>query len=331
MTGERTQQNKELLAQGVANGAVALLGGIPGAMATIRSVLVIKEGGTQRMVGVFTCLSLVQPLQLCCGISIWPWEFLRRCFIWSTKYCAETIRSTISNRTQDMELGMKTKRLIKIGVGLVFFVLMACGKEKETALDLVETEIEVEADVDEVESGEAISESVETPAVGSDGTAEQTDAETLQEDTGSSDSGTAGATSQDGASGAAESIRADVTAVVVTGAAGAYTFSVTVSSPDTGCEQYADWWEVLDEAGALLYRRVLLHSHIDEQPFARSGGPVAINAEQIVWVRAHMNATGYGGTTFKGSVQNGFKAAELAADFAADVESQAPLPQGCAF
>jgi SulP family sulfate permease len=53
MVGEQTQQNKELLAQGVANGAVALLGGIPGAMATIRSVLVLKEGGTQRIVGVF--------------------------------------------------------------------------------------------------------------------------------------------------------------------------------------------------------------------------------------------------------------------------------------
>jgi SulP family sulfate permease len=53
MSGERTQANRELLAQGAANGAAALVGGIPGAQATIRSVLVLKEGGTLRVVGVF--------------------------------------------------------------------------------------------------------------------------------------------------------------------------------------------------------------------------------------------------------------------------------------
>ena len=53
LTGERTRQNQELMAQGAANGAVALVGGIPGAQATIRSVLVIKEGGNLRLAGVF--------------------------------------------------------------------------------------------------------------------------------------------------------------------------------------------------------------------------------------------------------------------------------------
>ena len=53
LTGEKSRQDKELVAQGIANGAVALVGGIPGAQATIRSVLVIKEGGSQRLVGVF--------------------------------------------------------------------------------------------------------------------------------------------------------------------------------------------------------------------------------------------------------------------------------------
>lgn len=126
-------------------------------------------------------------------------------------------------------------------------------------------------------------------------------------------------------------IRADIAAVSASGAAGAYTFSVTISSPDTGCDQYADWWEVLDEEGQLLYRRVLLHSHVGEQPFARSGGPVAVAADQVVWVRAHMSVGGYGGAAFKGSVQDGFVAAELAADFSAEVAEREPLPQGCAF
>jgi len=74
----------------------------------------------------------------------------------------------------------------------------------------------------------------------------------------------------------AEEILADVLSVEVTGSPNAYQFSVKIASPDTGCEQYADWWEVLSEDGQLLYRRILLHSHVNEQPFVRSGGPVNI-------------------------------------------------------
>lgn len=124
---------------------------------------------------------------------------------------------------------------------------------------------------------------------------------------------------------------ADVTKVQVSGSPGGYYFSVTIRSPDKGCAQYADWWEVLGTDGRLLYRRVLLHSHTDEQPFERSGGPVPIQAETIVWVRAHMNATGYGGAALKGSVKSGFSVATLPPGFAADAASQAPLPDGCAF
>ena len=124
---------------------------------------------------------------------------------------------------------------------------------------------------------------------------------------------------------------ADVTAVQASGAPGAYQFNVTVKSPDTGCQQYADWWEVVSADGKLLYRRVLLHSHVDEQPFTRSGGPVPIQADTVVWVRTHMNTGGYGGVTFKGSVKTGFKPALPDAGFAAGLAKQAPLPDGCDF
>jgi len=124
---------------------------------------------------------------------------------------------------------------------------------------------------------------------------------------------------------------ADVTAVSVAGNAGDYQLSVTVSSPDTGCGQYADWWEVLDEAGDLLYRRVLLHSHVSEQPFKRSGGPVAVAVDQVVCVRAHMHPQGYGGVAFKGSVQDDFAAVALGADFAAALATRDPLPEDCDF
>jgi hypothetical protein len=124
---------------------------------------------------------------------------------------------------------------------------------------------------------------------------------------------------------------ADVIAVDVTGEPQAYQFSVEVRSPDTGCDQYADWWEVLREDGTLVYRRILAHSHGEEQPFVRSGGPVAIAPETVVVVRAHMHPGGYGGTAFKGSVAGGFTEAEIGADFAEGVEQSPPQPDGCAF
>ena len=128
-----------------------------------------------------------------------------------------------------------------------------------------------------------------------------------------------------------EAAAADVAAVSVSGAPGAYTFSVTVSSPDTGCERYADWWEVLDADGRLLYRRVLLHSHVNEQPFTRGGGPVDVDAEQAVWVRAHMFPDGYGGVWYTGSAASGFAAGTPPEGLGAGVETRAPLPDGCAF
>ena len=124
---------------------------------------------------------------------------------------------------------------------------------------------------------------------------------------------------------------ADVLAVEAAKTGEAYNFRVTIASPDLGCDQYADWWEVLGEDGALLYRRVLLHSHASEQPFTRSGGPVAISADQILWIRAHMHPGGYGGTAFRGSVQEGFQPTGLSPSFAAAAEEQLPLPEDCDF
>ena len=92
----------------------------------------------------------------------------------------------------------------------------------------------------------------------------------------------------------------NVTAVTVAGEAGAYTFSVSVRSPDTGCEGYAYWWEVVSPDGELLYRRVLLHSHVDEQPFLRSGGPVQIGPNDTVVVRGHMSTGGTESSRFAG-------------------------------
>lgn len=45
---------------------------------------------------------------------------------------------------------------------------------------------------------------------------------------------------------------------------------VTLSHSDTGWDHYANLWQVFDEAGNLLGERVLLHPHVNEQPFTRS-------------------------------------------------------------
>ncbi len=124
---------------------------------------------------------------------------------------------------------------------------------------------------------------------------------------------------------------AKIVSVSVSGEEGSYSFNVGIKSPDTGCDQYADWWEVISEGGQLLYRRILAHSHVNEQPFSRSGSPVVIKKDQIVFVRAHMNTNGYGNEVFKGSVETGFEKNMLDKTFADQLELVAPLPGGCAF
>ena len=177
-----------------------------------------------------------------------------------------------------------------------------------------------------------------------------------------------------------------VVKVEATGTENNYTFAVTVSSPDTGCDRYmrlkpllngafapasrrdfeaeasvllfdgnqaeplaqivydwrnfvprtalhryADWWEVITPEGELLYRRVLLHSHVDEQPFTRTGGIVAISAQQPVIVRVHISTGEYSPIAQQGTVEAGFSEVALSADFAASLANVEPLPSDCAF
>ena len=117
----------------------------------------------------------------------------------------------------------------------------------------------------------------------------------------------------------------------MSGPDGAFLFEVTVASPDTGCDSFVDWWEVVTPAGELLYRCVLLHSHVSEQPFTRDGGPVATEPADEVIVRAHMNTTGYATGAMRGSFRAGFRPVQLEPGFAGSAEALEPLPDGCAF
>lgn len=146
--------------------------------------------------------------------------------------------------------------------------------------------------------------------------------------TGSTGSaGSAGSTT-DASTTEANAPLADVLSVSVRGTS----FSVEIQSPDLGCSHYADWWEVVTPEGELVYRRILAHSHVDEQPFTRSGGPVDVGADDTVIVRAHMSPGGYGGQAMRGSASAGFAVdATITASFAEDLEASEPLPSGCAF
>lgn len=124
---------------------------------------------------------------------------------------------------------------------------------------------------------------------------------------------------------------AKISGVAHSGTSNNYSFSVEITSPDTGCDQYADWWEIVTPDGQLIYRRVLGHSHVTEQPFTRSGGPANITEDQEVLVRVHMNTTGYSTLGYKGSVANGFTPETIEEGFANELETEEPLPDGCAF
>ncbi len=140
-----------------------------------------------------------------------------------------------------------------------------------------------------------------------------------------------GTTEKEDDKGSSSAIKANVTEVTAQGATGNYTFYVTIASDETGCDQYADWWEVLSADGNLIHRRILAHSHPADQPFTRSGSPVAINQTDIVYIRAHMNKLGYVGDVFKGSVATGFLKETNLPNFSATLDQEVPLPSGCAF
>lgn len=125
--------------------------------------------------------------------------------------------------------------------------------------------------------------------------------------------------------------KAKIVAVECKGQPNNYTFNVSIESEETGCEQYADWWEVITPDSMLIYRRILTHSHVNEQPFTRSGGIIEVGADEFIYVRAHMNNSGYGTKVFSGTPREELKPDSLSSDFAKNLAEQMPLPDNCDF
>ena len=62
----------------------------------------------------------------------------------------------------------------------------------------------------------------------------------------------------------------EILKVGVTPQGGSYSVSVTIAHGDTGWDHYADAFTVHGPDGTQLGERVLLHPHVEEQPFTRS-------------------------------------------------------------
>lgn len=83
-----------------------------------------------------------------------------------------------------------------------------------------------------------------------------------------------------------------------------WTFSVTLSHADTGWDDYADGWRVVDANGSELGLRVLYHPHVEEQPFTRSLSGVSVPDElDVVFVEARTNTDGWGAKRFEVSLK----------------------------
>ncbi len=72
-------------------------------------------------------------------------------------------------------------------------------------------------------------------------------------------------------------------------------FTVTVRHEDRDPDHWADWWRVRTLDGRELGRRVLLHSHVDEQPFTRDERIRIPRGVHTVVVEAHDKVHGLGG------------------------------------
>ncbi|MEO4040278.1 hypothetical protein AAFN47_01565 [Hoeflea sp. CAU 1731] len=99
----------------------------------------------------------------------------------------------------------------------------------------------------------------------------------------------------------------DVMAVDARQAAdGSWTFSVTLRHDDEGWDHYADRWDVVGPDGTVYGERVLLHPHVEEQPFMRGLSGVAIpEGVHSVIVRGHDKVHGLGGAELTIDLQAG--------------------------
>ena len=92
---------------------------------------------------------------------------------------------------------------------------------------------------------------------------------------------------------------ASIEAVKVRNDGATWTFSVTLRHDDTGWDDHADGWRVVGADGTELGLRILVHPHVNEQPFTRSQTGITIpEGVTQVFVEARTNTEGWGAVRF---------------------------------
>ncbi len=137
MTGTRHNSNKELVGQGMGNMAAGLIGGLPGAGATMRTVVNIKAGGTTPLSGALHALVLLAlvaglaplashvPLAALAGILIkvgWDivdWGFLKR--------LSKMPRPAVVVMTATLLLTVFVDLITAVGVGIIIASFVTAG------------------------------------------------------------------------------------------------------------------------------------------------------------------------------------------------------------
>ncbi len=84
-----------------------------------------------------------------------------------------------------------------------------------------------------------------------------------------------------------------------------WSVNVTLKHGDTGWDHYADNWRVVDDEGNILGDRVLLHPHVDEQPFTRGLGNMKVpEGTATVYIEAHDKVHGWTPSRLKVDLSN---------------------------
>ena len=153
---DNTKQNKELAAQGIANALVAFIGGIPGAQATIRSVLILKENATLRLAGVmsgifvlvemflfqdwvkFIPLSVFAGLLIKVGYDVMDWDPL---IDWVKSRGKQLAKVNVTNMDMFYIAGTTIVTVVYnlnaavIGFTVIFYVLRKAGQGQTQGMD----------------------------------------------------------------------------------------------------------------------------------------------------------------------------------------------------
>lgn len=156
MKGERLNSGRELVAQGLGNIIIPLLGGIPATAAIARTSVVIKSGGRTRLASVFHSLALILsmfllggvmgriPLSALAGVlmvTAWrmnDWATIRSLF---SKRLRHSILQFVITMAATVVFDLAVAIVVGIGVAMLLFVLKSCDL-KIALSDIREQEVD---------------------------------------------------------------------------------------------------------------------------------------------------------------------------------------------